>query len=142
SLYQEGIAQLPASPAFVLDRFSCLLRGSEIAHRRGFSQDAVARAQAAESVMQQSLLRSDAMELTALIDLATAYSGAGRQRDAISTFARASALLTVLGRDQTQEAATLFNNWGITLWIAGRSLEAEQVFRRSIAISEDNRGEI
>jgi tetratricopeptide (TPR) repeat protein len=54
---------------------------------------------------------------------------------------RAAASLTALGRDDTQNAGTLFNNWGLTLNQLGRVDEAERVLRRAIEISRDARGE-
>src|SRR5205085_8581835 len=141
ALFQQGLAQLPQGQQFTLDRYSCWLRGSEIAHRRGAAQDAVSRAQAAQAVLRQSPFDSDSSQFDALVDLASAYSGSGRQREAIATFEQAAAKLTALGRDDTQRAATLFNNWGIALWLAGRSLEAVNVLHRAVSISEDKQSE-
>jgi tetratricopeptide (TPR) repeat protein len=49
--------------------------------------------------------------------------------------------LTALGRDDTQKASTLFNNWGVALTVAGRPLDAEKALSRAIAISRDNQSE-
>jgi tetratricopeptide (TPR) repeat protein len=43
--------------------------------------------------------------------------------------------MTSLGRDDTENAGTLFNNWALALWQLGRPLEAEAIFRRAIEIS-------
>ena len=48
---------------------------------------------------------------------------------------RTSVLTTSLGRDDTENAGTLFNNWALALYQSGRALEAERVFRRAIDIS-------
>jgi len=73
--------------------------------------------------------------------LAGAYSYAGQHRDAIAAFEQAAARMSQLGRDDTQRAGTLLNNWGLELTLAGKPLEAEKVLRRSITIGQDNRGE-
>jgi tetratricopeptide (TPR) repeat protein len=141
SLYQEGMAELPDEPIFILDRIFCLERGSEVAQNRGDVREGVARAEAAQRLVKRSPLRSDVLELGNLVTLAGAYGHAGRQREAIAAFEQAAARLTDLGRDDTQRAATLFNNWGVALTLAGRPLDAEQVFHRAVAIGQDNRGE-
>ena len=60
--------------------------------------------------------------------LAERAGSAGRFVEADSTFDRASKVLATLGRDDTQEAGTLFNNWGLMLFHSGRILEAEERF--------------
>ena len=141
ALYREGMAELPDEPMFILDRVFCLERGTEVARNRGEVSEGVARAETAQRLLQRSPLRSDVLELGNLVTLAGAYADAGRQRDAIKAFEQAAARLTDLGRDDTQRAATLFNNWGLTLTLAGQPLEAENVFHRAVAIGQDSRGE-
>jgi serine/threonine-protein kinase len=135
ALLQEGLNEVPEEPQFVLDRVFCLLRGREIAGHRGASQEAIARVQAAQHLLQQSPLRSDILELRAFMDLAEAYRDAGQQRESIAAFEQASARLTSLGRDDTETAGTLFNNWALALGQLGRPLEAQPIFRRAIDIS-------
>src|SRR5262249_47985496 len=67
--------------------------------------------------------------------LAESYRTAGRFDDAVGAFRQASKLLTILGREDTETAGTLFNNWGLTLDLAGRPAEAEVLFRRAVDIS-------
>jgi eukaryotic-like serine/threonine-protein kinase len=141
ALYQEGMAELSDEPVFIVDRVFCLERGSEVAQNSGNAQEGIARAESARRLLKRSLFQSELLELDAMIILAGAYSHAGQHRDAIATFEEAAARMTEVGRDDTQRAGTLFNNWGVELTIAGRPLDAERVFRRSIAIGEDNRGE-
>jgi tetratricopeptide (TPR) repeat protein len=50
-------------------------------------------------------------------------------------------LLAALGRDDTQTAGTLFNNWALALQFLGRPREAEKLFRRSIRISSSDDAE-
>ena len=138
SVWREAISSLPAEPRYVLDRIDCLQRGSEIAVRTGAATEAVARAQEAQRLLPQSPLRSELEDLGIQITLAGAYSAAGRHRDASAAFQRAAARLAALGRDNTARGATVFNNWGLTLTLLGQPLQAEQAFRRAIAISSDN----
>jgi eukaryotic-like serine/threonine-protein kinase len=141
ALYSEGMAEVSDGSMFIVDRVYCLERGSEVAQNRGDVREGIARAQAARSLLKRSPFKSELLELDSMIILAGAFSYAGQHRDAISAFEQAAALMTELGRDDTQRAGTLFNNWGLELTLAGRPLEAETVLRRSIAIGQDNRGE-
>jgi len=141
ALFQEGLTELPNEPRYVPDRIYCLLRGREVADHRGASQEAIARVQAAQRLLEQSPLQSDMLELRAFMDLAEAYRNAGHYREAIAAFEQASARLTALGRDDTETAGTLFNNWAMALYQSGRILEAEGIFRRAIDISRADQTE-
>ncbi len=132
---QEGLRDLPDQPQFVLDRVFCFERGSEVARDGGQSSEAVARAWAAQQLVEKSPLRSDALESHTLMDLAESYRVAGQLREASATFERASTQLAALGRNDTEQAGTLFNNWALTLYQSGRMLEAEKIYRRAIDIS-------
>jgi eukaryotic-like serine/threonine-protein kinase len=140
-LYQEGLAALPNGPQFALDRVFCLQCGSEVARERGAFRDAVARAEKAQRTLHESPFRTDLQELGLLMELAESYRIAGNLHLASTSFEQAAARLGELGRDETEKAGTLFNNWGVALSFLGRPLEAEQVLRRAIAISSDDRGE-
>jgi len=126
---------------FTLDRVTCLLLGSEIAQNRSDAKEGVARAQAAERLLKQWPYRSELLELNTVLFLAAAYQDAGRLPEASATFEQAAVRLTALGRDDTQRASALFNNWGITLTVDGRPFDAERVLGRALAISRDNQGE-
>jgi len=141
ALFQEGIRELPDEPMFALDRVTCLLRGSEIAQNRGDASQGVARAQAAERLLKQWPFRSELLELDTTITLAGAYRNAGRLREASVAFEQAAVRLAALGRDDTQRAGTVFNNWGVTLTVDGRPLDAEKILGRAIAIGRDSQGE-
>jgi serine/threonine protein kinase len=141
ALFQEGMRELPDEPMFTLDRVTCLLLGSEIAQNRSDAKEGVARAQAAERLLKQWPYRSELLELNTVLFLAAAYQDAGRLPEASATFEQAAVRLTALGRDDTQRASALFNNWGITLTVDGRPLDAERVLGRALAISRDNQGE-
>jgi serine/threonine protein kinase len=141
ALYQEGMRELPDEPTFALDRVTCLLRGSEVAQNRGAASEGIARAQAAERLLKQWPFRSELLELDTTLTLAGAYNDEGRLREASAAFEQAAVRLAALGRDDTQRAGTLFNNWGLVLTVEGRPLEAEKVLGRAIAISRDSQGE-
>jgi len=134
-LVQEGLGELPNESSYTLDRISCLLSGSSVARESGDLQQAIARSLAARSALAASPLRSDTMDLRVQIALAESYRTAGRYREAIGAFERASALMTALGRDDTETAGTLFNDWALALHASGHPLDAEKLFRRSMAIS-------
>jgi len=136
-LLQEGLHALPAEPLYALDRVSCLERGSEVAMNRGAAAEAIARAQAAVSLLQQVPVPSELEALNASIILAGAYSNGGRYREAGAAFAQAAAQLAALGRGDTQRAGTVYNNWGVALIQAGQPRDAEKALRRAVAIQRD-----
>ncbi len=138
ALIQEGLREVSGQPQLVLDRVFCLERGSEVARDRGTSQEALARARQAQRSLRESPFQSDVLELHALMSLAESYRTAGQFGEASAAFQQASVLLTALGRDNTQTAGTLFNNWALALHFLGHPLEAERVFRRAIAISSSS----
>jgi serine/threonine-protein kinase len=135
ALFQEGLDELPAEPQFALDRVFCLLRGSDVARNGGSSKEGIARAQAAQRVLRESPLDSELMELRISIDLAESYRQAGEYNEAIQEFEKSSGLLASLGRDNTQTAGTIFNNWALALDQIGRPLEAATRYRRALDIS-------
>ena len=141
ALIEEGLHEVPNDPQYGIDRIFCLERGSRVGIETGDASAAVTRALTAEQILQGSPLRSDALEADTLTGLAEAYRSAGKFVEADTTFDRASKALAALGRDDTQEAGTLFNNWGLMLFHSGRILEAEKTLRRAINISQENDSE-
>ncbi|HUA64168.1 MAG TPA: protein kinase [Verrucomicrobiae bacterium] len=135
-LFEEGLRVLPDEPLYALDRISCLERGSEIARNRGAPNLSITRAQQARALLKRLPVPSELAELNTLITLAGAYSHAGRYADADTAYAQAATRLASLGRDDTQRAATVFNNWGAALILAGRPLDAEKALHRSILITQ------
>jgi tetratricopeptide (TPR) repeat protein len=138
---ERALKELPGDPLYVVERVTCLLRGSEVAATAGREQDAVARAEAAQDLVQLSSFHSDSLELDTLIVLARAYNSTGQRGKADEVYQRATARLELLGRDETLMAGSMFNNWGTMLNRAGRPLDAERALRRSIAISREGEGE-
>ena len=141
ALIREGFQELPNESQFVLDQIFCLECGSRVSRDTGEASEAVARALTAEQLLEGSPVRTDALQADTLMGLAEAYRSAGHFVEADSTFDRASKVLATLGRDDTQEAGTLFNNWGLMLFHSGRILEAERTLRRAIEISQENQAE-
>jgi eukaryotic-like serine/threonine-protein kinase len=141
ALFQEGMHGLPQGAQFTLERIDCLRSGTEIAQQNGNAKQGVERAQAAQSVLQHSPFDSDALELSRWTDLAMAYNSAGDDTKSLSAFETAGALLSSLGRDDTQTAVTLFNNWALELDQLGRPLEAEKMYRHAIDISRSSQSE-
>ncbi|HEU5451093.1 MAG TPA: protein kinase [Terriglobales bacterium] len=138
ALLQEGLALLPNTATYALDRYSCLTMGNDIARNRGEAQVALRRALDAQAALEQSPLHSDLLQADALISLAGAYRNVGRLEDSVLAFRRAAAQLAVLGRDNTARAATVYNNLGVTLIVLGRPLEAENALRHTLEISRDS----
>jgi serine/threonine-protein kinase len=140
-LIQEGLHELPAEPQFEMDRLFCLLRGSDVAGDSDNSSLAIARDQEAQRILKRWPLNSELLELGVLMHLAETYREAGQQTEALPVFEQASLLMKLLGRDDTQTAGTLLNNWALTLDQLGRSLEAEKIYRRAIDVSRADQSE-
>jgi eukaryotic-like serine/threonine-protein kinase len=137
ALYLEGLEEIPDDPRFALDRAGCLRIGSEVARDRGETEAGIARAELALRLLLNSPLRTDAAEMSSTLDLASAYSEAGRDLDALPRFERAAQLQHALGYDETQDAVILFTNWALELDQAGRPLEAEKIYVRIMDISRN-----
>jgi eukaryotic-like serine/threonine-protein kinase len=135
ALIQEGLGELPADSQYDVDRIFCLRRGSEVAQERGDPQLGIARMQAVRAILKQSPFDSDSLELHAAVELAEAYHVAGQNQLASSTFEQAAALLAPLGRNDTQTAVVIFNDWALARDRIGQPSEAEKLFRRAIDIS-------
>lgn len=141
ALYQEGLLETADESQLQLDRIYCLQRGSDVARESGEMREAIARARTAQQLLDVSPLRSDVLQTNLMLTLAAAYMLAGELSEAASTYEEAARRMTVLGRDETQTAATLYNDWGLTLTLIGRPQEAVNALRRAIDISQDLRGD-
>jgi eukaryotic-like serine/threonine-protein kinase len=138
ALIQEGLRALPDDPQYALNRVTCLREGSFVSREKGETTEALRRLETAQRILRASPFDSDEFESTFSLDLAELYSQAGRDPEAMAEFQRAGALMSSLGRDETQTAVVLYNDWALELDQVGRPLEAEKVFRRVIDISRDN----
>jgi serine/threonine protein kinase len=140
ALYQEGIRELAGEPRFALEYSNCLRTGAEVARARGDVAAGVERALAGMQVLRASPLRTDVEEMSAALDLASAYSEAGKDLASLPEFERSEKLLSELGLDESNFAVILYNNWGLELDQIGRPLEAEKAYRHVLDISRDAGG--
>ena len=134
-LLHTGMGELPDDERYTLDRAFCLTRGSYIAREAGDTASAIEQATKAQKLLAASPFKSEIQDLSILLDIAESYSQGGQFAEAIPVFERASAVLTSLGREQTQKAGTLYNNWALSLDASGRPLDAEVIFRRAMEVS-------
>jgi len=141
ALFQEGMSELPAESQYDLDRILCLRRGSEVAQQRGDSQAGISRMESAQRILRASPFNSELQQLFVSMDLAEAYRMAGLNQQAIPMFERSSELLSALGRDDTQDAVVIFNDWALALDRLGRPLEAERLYLRAIDVSRVDKTE-
>jgi eukaryotic-like serine/threonine-protein kinase len=134
-LIDEELKRLPAQSPFALARASCLRRLAEVSRHSNDGATAVSSMEAARDALRNVPLRLPLRELAVLTQLGSAYRIADRQRDAIATFEEAYELLRRLGREDTEKAGTLLNEWGNALSNIGRPAAAEPLFRRAVALA-------
>ncbi|MGE3885145.1 MAG: protein kinase [Vicinamibacterales bacterium] len=134
-LVEEGLQALPDAPQYAGARVFCHLFAVGVQNWVGDGEAAVTHARTAQALAAEAGLDSSLMQLRITMDLAESYRNAERDQEAHEAFSDAYARLVALGRDQTERAGTLLNNWGLTLGSLGRPLEAEKMFRRAIEIS-------
>jgi len=140
-LIQTGLHELPGDEDFALDRVWCLLRGREVANHNGDAQLAVDRVLQAKRTFSESPLKSEVTAWRIEMDLAEAYRQAGKNREAADAFQKSYQLMTELGRDDTETAGTLLNNWALAVEYSGQPLNAEKIFYRAVQLSRDNHGD-
>ena len=102
-----------------------------------FFMTGVERLQTAQRIVQQSPVATDIMKMNVSVDMASSYSDAGQDTEALAEFARAASLLSSLGWEETETSLHLFNNWALELDQIGRTLEAEQIQRRVLDLTQD-----
>ena len=135
ALLQEGLAELPDEPQFVLDRISCLLDGELVAREGNDFPLGLERAKDAEALLARLREPSPVIEMSVTIELAEGYRQTGQFPAAVHTFERAYSQLVALGRENTETAGTLYNNWGLTLYMMGQPRRAEELLRRAVRVS-------
>ena len=135
ALFREAMSLLPDEPEYALDRIQCLAEGSIVARQNYHADEGLIRAQQAQALLPQLRYRSAALELRVLMDVAESYRVAGQYGLAIATFEQAYARTIELGRENTENAGTMYNNWAVTLRLTGQMLQAEALYRRAIRIS-------
>ncbi len=134
-LLREGLEILPAQPQYALARVFCHMWGSGVDNWAGDSEAAIAHVQTARTLASESGVASDLLQLKLTMDMAEAYRNGGRNREADPVFREAYQRLVALGREDTERAGTLLNNWGLALGALGQPLEAERMLRRAVQIS-------
>jgi serine/threonine-protein kinase len=134
-LLREGMTELPDEPQFVLDRISCLLDGSVVAREGNDFVLGLSRARDAEALMPQLHEPSAVLEMRVAMDLAESYRQTGRYSAAVPMFERAYSQMVALGREDTETAGTLYNNWGLALQQMGQPIKAQELFRRAVHVS-------
>lgn len=137
-VFEEAMAALPNEPQYLFDRIGCLLTGSDAARAIGEARLGVERAEAAQRLIAKLPYPSKAVELRAGIELAESYRVAGDFAKADDAFAAVYQKLKDLGRDDTQQAGTLLNNWGVALGQLGQPFRAEALLHKAIDISRDD----
>ena len=138
ALIKEGLSELPKDTEYALNRVDCLRLGSEVSQQQGDMREALRRVESAQQILRASPFDSDEFEMTIALNLATIDSNSGKDRESLVEFERAEALMTSLGRDETETAVNLYNDWALELDQLGRPLEAEKIYRRAIDISRNN----
>ncbi len=134
-LFREGLAMLPAQPQYALTSAFCHMWASGVENWAGDSKAAIGHVQKARTLASDSGVSSDLLQLKLTMDLAEAYRNGGRNREADPVFREAYQRLVVLGREDTERAGTLLNNWGLALGALGQPREAERMLRRAVQIS-------
>jgi serine/threonine-protein kinase len=135
ALVDEGIAMLPDRPEFAMARVQCHMAAADTEHWIDMGDRAIAHSLEARRVADEAGLRSPLLGLKIDMQLAESYRMSGRLAEANASFARAHATLVAQGREHTERAGTLLNNWGLTLSALGLVKDAERMLRESIAIS-------
>jgi serine/threonine-protein kinase len=139
--FREALAELPEEPQFAMDRIFCLLRGGEIARHAMDGRTSVERTEAARALVGQVPFSSEVLAMRVEMDVAESYRVADQFLEANRAFEQAARHLAALGREETETAGTLYNNWALSLYLAGRPLEAETLFRRAVRLASSESGE-
>jgi len=137
-VFEEALAALPDEPQYRLDRIGCLLTGSDAARAIGEARLGVDRAVAAQRLIAKLPFPSKSIELRAAIEVAESYRVAGNFDQADIAFAAVYEQMKGIGRDDTQQAGTVLNNWGLTLDQMGQPVRAEVLLHKAVEISRDD----
>ena len=136
TLVADSLALVPDGEPFVLDRVHCERMAATVARLAGDGDADVAHAREAHRLLIASGLGSELSLLNAEMDLAEAYRASGRTVEADGAFRVAFDRMRALGRDRTERAGTLLNDWGLLLMFLGRPLDAERAFTQAVEISQ------
>jgi tetratricopeptide (TPR) repeat protein len=136
TLVAESLRLIPDGRPFVLDRVRCERNAGAVARHAGDSAADVAHVSAARRLLLESGLGSPNAVVEAELAMATAYRSAGRMVEADAAFRQGLEQLRALGRERTERAGTVLNDWGLTLLSLGRPLDADRAFKEAVAISQ------
>lgn len=138
SLIREGLHELPDEPQFALTRVFCFIQAQDaLGGANVNAQEALAMAQSAARILDGSPFKSNYLRLYVSLLLAGDYKISGQVRQALTAYEQASALVTKLGYEDTRIAADLFLERAQALMMAGRPLEAEELYRKALAMSQE-----
>jgi tetratricopeptide (TPR) repeat protein len=135
-LVDAALQYLPDARPFVLDRVRCERSAATVARHAGRDADDIAHVTTARRLLRESGLGSPLALLDAELAVAAAYRSAGRMTEAEAAFRDGWTQLQALGRDRTEQAGTLLNDWGLALMSLGRPIEADRAFAEAVAISQ------
>lgn len=141
TIVQGALTELPPDAAYDLDRVTCELDAGEIARHGADPETSLAHVTSAEAILASSGLGSPVLNLRVSMDLASSYRVADRYLEAMAMWDTAFTQLVALGRDDTETAGTLLNDWALALHLLGQPLEAEQRFRRAVEIASTDGSE-
>ncbi len=135
ALVQSGLNAIPADAQFGLTRAQCHIDASSTEIWADDGARAVAHVLEARAAAEATGVMSPLLSLRIAMQLAESLRMARRPVEANVAFADAYARLAALGREDTERAGTLLNNWGLVLGFLGRPRDSERMLRRSIDIS-------
>jgi len=135
ALAAEALAALPADDLHALDRVFCRMLLGHIERTGPSPEAAIDLLRTSHDEMAATGLGSPLLHISVMMQLAESLRVAGRSTEAARDFAQAHALLVSLGRDETETAGTLLNNWGLTMLDLGQPREAERLFRQAVVIA-------
>jgi eukaryotic-like serine/threonine-protein kinase len=134
TLVREGVDGLPNEPQYAIEQIFCHLASAEVDTWVGEGHTAVEHVRAAQTIASNTGAVAVQVQLEIALMLAEAYRSAGRLVDADGAFRTAYDQVVAQGREHTELAGGLLNNWGNVLTELGRPLEAERMYRRKVAI--------
>ena len=135
ALIQEALGELSDAPHFVLHRVHLLKAGAQVAGDCGHAELGVERIKQAQKLLDQSGQSTPSLRLSLSTALAEALRTTGRLREALQEFPAVFQEMSALGREQTDGAVTLLNDWALALDTLGQPFEAEKLYRRAIETS-------
>jgi len=136
TLVEAALQLLPDARPFVLDRVRCERSAAAVARHAGDDAGDISHVITARRLLRESGLGSPLALLDAELAVAAAFRSAGRMTDAEAAYRAGWTQLQALGRDRTEQAGTLLNDWGLALMSLGRPLEADRAFAEAVDISQ------